>query len=198
VARTRAKDHDAKRAEIMRIAARTFAVSGYHATSMSAVAAECGISKALVYHYYDGKEALLHDIIRTHLLKLIAAIDAVPAAPDPEKRLHALVSALLHAYQDSDAEHKVQLSAMEALPAAYREDLVSLERRLVTVFADTIRALKPDLFADRPLLKPVTMSLFGMLNWVYMWFRDGGPISRKDYADLATDLFVNGVRAMDR
>jgi hypothetical protein len=41
---------------------------------------------------------------------------------------------------------------------------------------------------------PVTMSLFGMMNWVYMWFKDGGPISREDYADLATDLILQRPR----
>ena len=62
MARTRAKDHDTKRAEIMKVAARTFADAGYHGASMSALARDCGISKALVYHYYASKEALLFDI----------------------------------------------------------------------------------------------------------------------------------------
>jgi len=31
-----------------------------------------------------------------------------------------------------------------------------------------------------------------MMNWAYMWFRDGGPVSRADYADLATDIFLGG------
>jgi TetR/AcrR family transcriptional regulator len=33
-----------------------------------------------------------------------------------------------------------------------------------------------------------------MLNWFYMWFREGGPISREEYAALATKMLVNGVR----
>jgi microcystin degradation protein MlrC len=40
------------------------------------------------------------------------------------------------------------------------------------------------------------MSLFGMLNWVYMWFRPGGPVSREEYADLATRLILEGVKAV--
>jgi hypothetical protein len=43
-------------------------------------------------------------------------------------------------------------------------------------------------------LKPVTMSLFGMLNWFYMWHREGRGISRADYARLATGMLVAGVR----
>ena len=59
-------------------------------------------------------------------------------------------------------------------------------------FSEVIRAINPDLERDRPLLMPVTMSLFGMMNWVYMWFRPNGPISREDYADIATTLMLEG------
>lgn len=197
MARTRAKDHDTKRADIMKVAARTFADSGYHGASMSALAKACGVSKALIYHYYDSKEALLFDIIESHLSDLIEAVEtANTQGGDPETRLRFLVVALLDAYQDADAEHKVQINAMSALPEDYHVQLRELERQLVVIFADAVRELNPELFQDRPLLKPVTMSLFGMLNWMFMWFREGGPISREDYARLATDLLVNGVRTM--
>ena len=59
-----------------------------------------------------------------------------------------------------------------------------------------VRAVDPQAFEGTPLLKPVTMSLFGMLNWFYMWFRDGGPVSRREYAALATKLLVGGIRGL--
>ncbi|MEJ8573030.1 TetR/AcrR family transcriptional regulator [Microbaculum marinum] len=198
MARTRAKDHDEKRAEIMRVAARTFAESGYHGASMSALARACGVSKALIYHYYDSKEALLLDIIESHLNDLIEAVEAAdPGDGPPDVRVRALVGALLDAYKDADAEHKVQINAMSALPEDYQSRLRELERQLVLLFSDAIRELNPALFEGKPLLKPVTMSLFGMLNWLFMWFRDRGPVSREEYAELATNLLVNGVRSLD-
>jgi TetR/AcrR family transcriptional regulator len=114
----------------------------------------------------------------------------------PETRLEALVAALLEAYRDADAEHRVQVEGMRLLPDEEQEKLKELERRLVVLFADAIRALDPELFAKKPLIKPVTMSLFGMMNWAYMWFRDGGPVSRADYARLATRILVGGVRGL--
>ncbi len=197
MARTRAKDHDAKRAEIMNVAARTFADAGYHGASMSALARECGVSKALIYHYYSSKEALLFDIIESHLADLIEAVEAVDdPAVEPRERLGLLVAALLDAYRDADAEHKVQINAMSALPPEDQGKLRELERRLVTIFSEPIRALNPDLFDGKPFLKPVTMSLFGMLNWAFMWFRDKGPVTRAEYARIATDLLVSGVRSL--
>ena len=199
MARTRARDHDEKREAILHRAATVFARDGYDRASMAALASECGVSKALLYHYYASKEALLFDIIQSHLAELV---DAVEEADDlsllPEARLEQLVGALLEAYRDADAEHKVQLTTLALLPDEQQEQLRTLERRLVVVFADAVRAVDPEAFEDRALLKPVTMSLFGMLNWVYMWFREGGPVSRQDYARLATQLLVGGLRSLPR
>ena len=194
MARSRARDHDEKRGAILHRAAVAFARDGYDRVSMATLAAECGVSKALLYHYHASKEALLFDVIETHLQALVDAVEAAdaPALP-PEARLEALVRALLDAYRDADAEHKVQLGALQLLPEAEQARLKELERRLVAVFAEAVRALRPEAFEAGAMLKPVTMSLFGMLNWVYMWFREDGPMSRDDYARLATRLLVKGV-----
>ncbi len=51
---------------------------------MSQLAIECGVSKALIYHYYQSKEVLLYDIIFTHLKDLVDAVDAVKQIDDPD------------------------------------------------------------------------------------------------------------------
>jgi len=195
MARSRAKDHGEKRDAILHHAAVVFARDGYDRSSMASLAAECGISKALLYHYHASKEALLFEILRDHLQALVDAVEEANE-PDlaPEERLETLVVSLLDAYRDADAEHKVQLQALQLLPEAEQQQLKALERRLVAMFADAVRAVEPDLFERTALIKPVTMSLFGMLNWVYMWFRDGGPVSREDYGKLATRMLVGGIR----
>ena len=40
------------------------------------------------------------------------------------------------------------------------------------------------------------MSLFGMLNWHYMWFRPNGLMTRKDYAALATEIILEGTKGV--
>lgn len=48
---------------IKQAAMELFARNGYHSTSISQIAKEAGVSKGLLYNYFDSKEALLHDII---------------------------------------------------------------------------------------------------------------------------------------
>ena len=44
------------------------------------------------------------------------------------------------------------------------------------------------------MMTPVTMSLFGMVNWHYLWFRSTGSVSRSEYAEIVTRLITDGSR----
>jgi TetR/AcrR family transcriptional regulator len=192
MARPRASDYDDKRRAILDRSAELFAAHSFDRASMNMIAEACGVSKALLYHYYRDKEALLFDVIRFHLEELLEAVEAAhrPELP-PDERLAGLSAALLEAYRDADAEHKVQINYLSLLPPDRQQELKAMERELVRLFADAISDLAPELRGTK-LLKPVTMSLFGMLNWHYLWFKPDGPLSREDYAALATKLIVNG------
>ena len=197
--RTIAKDHEEKRHAILKTAAKFFAKNGYDRSSMSQLAIECGVSKALIYHYYDSKEALLYDIIYTHLNDLVDAVNAAKPSDDPEQHLRNLVHAILTQYRDADAEHKLQLDATNALPKSNQDTLADLQRQLVVTLSNAIKEASPASFDDKPEnLRPVTMSLFGMLNWFYLWYRRGKGITRQDYADLATDLLLGGIKEIGR
>ena len=196
MARPKSADHDDKRRAILRRSAKLFAQNGYDRTSMAEVAEASGVSKALLYHYYVGKESLLFDILHAHLQDVMDAVRAVDGKLAPRPRLRALVGAVLDAYRDADHEHKIQINELRKLPVARKKDLIALERALVEIFAAAIAAAIPSIGNNQLLLKPVTMSLFGMLNWHYMWFRDKGPVSREDYADMVTTLLIEGAQAL--
>ncbi|RDW12593.1 TetR/AcrR family transcriptional regulator [Paracoccus thiocyanatus] len=198
MARTRAADFEEKQRGLLDKAAEVFADLGMEKASMAQIAAHSQVSKALLYHYYPSKDALIFAIIITHLEELEAAIEEAddPALP-PQQRLRRLVGTVLERYRGADNQHKVQLNATPALGDEQKAEILDVERRIVRRFAAVLRQINPDLDdPQRPLLTPVTMSLFGMMNWVYMWFRDGGRITRDDYADVATTLILEGIKAV--
>ncbi|WP_127104594.1 TetR family transcriptional regulator [Pararhodobacter zhoushanensis] len=197
MARTRALDFEDKQRAILTSAAAVLAEQGMDKASMAQIAGQAGVSKALLYHYYPGKDALIFGIIRTHLSELDDAVSAADdAALPPRARLRALVGAVLETYRDADNFHKVQLNGTPTLPPDQKEQIHAIERRIVRRFSEVLRAVRPEL--EAPLLMPVTMSLFGMMNWVYMWFRDGGAVTREDYADVATALVLDGIAGVGR
>ncbi len=198
MARTIAKDHEAKREAILKTAAVFFAKQGFDRASMGKLADACGVSKALIYHYYPSKDALLFDILDTHLTALVEVVETTASQPGTaSERLRALVRAILIAYRDSDAEHKVQLDALSSLPEDNQIHLRALQRRLVACMSESVREIEPARFISRPeLLAPVTMSVFGMLNWFYLWYKPGGPVDRDAYADIVADLVIGGLPAV--
>ncbi|SFO81934.1 transcriptional regulator, TetR family [Cohaesibacter marisflavi] len=198
MARTRANDFEEKQHSLLLDAARVFATQGMEKASMSQIASAAGVSKSLLYHYYPSKDALIFEIVHSHLEELDQALtDADDPSLPAEERLEKLVRTVIEAYRGADDQHKVQLNASQALSAEQRAEIVKVERRVVKRFSSTLREIHPILDdPDRPLLMPVTMSLFGMMNWVYMWFKEDGPISREDYARLATVLILEGVKAV--
>ncbi len=198
MARVRSQEYDEKQASILDQAAKLFARNGFARTSISELSKECNASKAWIYHYYESKEAILYRILDRHMRELVEALIIEPAAGGtPEAHLGTLVERLLKVYEDADDTHRVLLGDLHILPPDQRDSIRGMERQIVRIFADAIAATAPHLAGQPELLKPVTMSLFGMLNWHYTWFKEGGPLSRGDYARLTTQLFLNGVKAVD-
>jgi AcrR family transcriptional regulator len=192
MARTRSQDYDLKRKSILHGAAELFAQFGYSATSITMIAGACKISKALLYHYYADKEAVLFDLLFAHLEELLAAVEKVAEFPEePVEHLYLLISVLLESYKDADAEHQVQIANLKHLAPEKQQILLAMERKLVDLFSKVIARAIPEV-AEPPLLKTVTMSVFGMLNWHYLWFREGKGLSRGDYARLVTELVSAG------
>ena len=197
MARTQAKDYHDKRAAILKTSAKLFGRDGYGRTSMAGVAASCGVSKALLYHYYQSKEELLFDILFNHLNELVKVTnEAASLNIEAEERLGAMIEGLLELYRDADDEHRVQTGSLSALPKKRQDELKDLERQLVRAFSTVLKEVVPSLAEPGAPLLPVTMSLFGMLNWHYMWFRKDGPISRSDYSKIVKTLILEGARKL--
>ena len=198
MARTIAKDHDQKRAQILKSAARVFAREGFDRASMTQLARECGISKANIYHYYDSKDAILFDILETYLRELrdlICGLEMEGLSP-PEK-LHRVVAEILLAYQGVDDEHRVQTSGMSALPEDQQRLLRGYQRDMVNFLSTILSEVAPDVFqGDGAKLRSATMSVFGMLNWYYMWNSGADAQARRDYAALVSNLTLSGVKAL--
>jgi TetR/AcrR family transcriptional regulator len=194
MARPRAENYDDKRGAILREAAVLFATRGFDRTSMSEIAQALGVSKALFYHYYRSKDALLFDIISAHLIELVETAEAADDVAQPaQARLGAVIVAIFECYRDADAQHKIQINHLGRLTSAQQGELKGYERRLVEVVSGIVAALNPAL--DPTYVRPIAMSIFGTLNWKYMWFRENGRISHAEYAALVTRMFATAIRA---
>ncbi|MCU0949733.1 MAG: TetR/AcrR family transcriptional regulator [Burkholderiaceae bacterium] len=196
MARPRAADFDQHRDAILAMAARLFADRGYAAGSIAELAQACGVSKALLYHYYRDKEQLLFDIADRYIDSLLVIVDEVAAeALPPPAHLRRLIERFMAAYEHAAAYHRVLVQDVKYLSAPHRRRVNGKQNRVVEAFAEAIAAVAPQL-AKAALLKPVTMTLFGMINWTFTWLKEAGPLTYAQMAPVVADLFIAGVGAV--
>ncbi|MBC8118894.1 MAG: TetR/AcrR family transcriptional regulator [Burkholderiaceae bacterium] len=193
MARTKAPGFDRQRAAIRDAAARQFADKGYVAASIADIARACGVSKALMYHYYRGKEDLLADIAESYIERLLQIIDQVRAEGlPPAAHLRRLIELFMAEYEHSAARHRVLVQDVKYLQRAHRARVLAKERKVVMGYAEVVAQLAPQ--TDRAaLIKPLTMILFGMINWTFTWFKERGPLTYAEMAPVVADLFLGGV-----
>lgn len=67
---------------IMEVALRLFANEGFHATSIAKIAKEAGISKGLLYNYFNSKEELFKQLIDKHTKHILTLLD-----PNNDKKI---------------------------------------------------------------------------------------------------------------
>jgi AcrR family transcriptional regulator len=194
MARPRAADYDAKRQLIRDRAAELFAARGFAATSIADIARACDVTKSLVYHYFRAKDDILYDLLAEHVGRLEReARDAVAAAHDPKSRFRAFIAAHVLLYVDAREKHALLLNALGALSAARRRKIVALQRQLVALARELCAALAPALRSDRARATAVAMSVYGLINWMHTWYRPGGAIDPRAYAELAAGLLLDGL-----
>ena len=190
MARPQSPDYDKRRDSIVAAAGRLYAKSGFQGASVVDLAKACGTSKALIYHYFPSKDDILHEVMAAHLDDLVDAADDAMQAGDARERLRALTMAFMRLYVGAQDSHKVLLNELDNLPPERRLEVVAKQRRIIAVIETLVREIRPD---ANPVVLPLSMLFFGMINWTHTWFRPGGRIGEEALGELAVDLMLNGL-----
>lgn len=196
MARPRSAGYDEQREMILARAAHLFARGGYPGTSMNQVAEACGLSKATLYHYYKDKYSLLVSIAEGHvsvLEQLVMEVQALGLAP--EQQLRELIRRILQEYASAQDAHRVLTEDVRFLEDADRERVLGTERAVVAGFARALGEVHPRL-QQALLATPLTMLLFGMINWMFTWMKPDGELGYDEMAPIVADLFMGGLPAV--
>jgi AcrR family transcriptional regulator len=193
MARPQSPDYDRRRETIVAAAADLYARRGFPGASIADLAKACGSSKSLVYHYFPSKDDILYEVMAAHLDALVNAADEAMRAGDARERLRALTLAFMQLYVGAQDSHKVLLNELDNLPSERRAKVVAKQRRIITIVESLVREIRPEL---KQVALPVTMLFFGMINWTHTWFRADRGVSAEQLADMAVELLLGGLPAL--
>ena len=193
MARGRSASYDDQREMILAQAAQLFARRGYSATSMNQVAEACGLSKATLYHYYRDKYSLLVSIADDHVSRLAALVeDEATLKLKGEARLRYLIKRIVEEYADAQNAHRVLTEDVKFLTDEDRKRVLDKERLVVAGFARALAETQKG-EASEQMSKPLTMLLFGMINWMFTWMKPEGELDYDAMGPIVADLFLGGV-----
>ncbi len=183
--------YDEKLERILRASATVFAEKGYDRASVRDIAAVTGVSLSGLYYYFKSKEELLfliqHHCFRTILEHLRAGLAGVT---DAEARLRIAIRNHLRFFVGNMKEMKVLSHEAEVLTGEYREEVGRVRRE----YTGLVQGIVAELGAGRPVAdaRTATYALFGMLNWIYKWYRPERDIPVERLAAEMTHLFLRG------
>lgn len=191
MARPRADTYDETRRGILEKSAGAFARRGYANTTINDLAEANGISRGLLYHYFSSKEALLHEMLTTHLDYLLEELTGAAGGDDPlEDRFRRTVGVFVRINAETRDLQIVLLHDLQNLAEAERAEIVGKQDQILDVIAGLVGALVPD--RDRATSKARTMMLIGMINYTYLWYDPEGPVGPGAYARMVADTFLRG------
>ena len=188
--RTERTAYDEKLDAILSASARVFAEKGYHNASIRDIARETGVSLSGLYYYFQSKEELLY-LIQDHglgtLLRMLE--ERLEGVTSPEEQLRILIHNHLTYFVNNMAEMKVISHEADSLSGEFREQVNRKKRRFTEIAKRILSELRPD--SD---LNPrvAAFALFGMLNWIYTWYRPDRDVGAERMARDMTRIFLHG------
>ncbi|MWB99325.1 TetR family transcriptional regulator [Agromyces sp. MMS17-SY077] len=162
--------------QIVRVAAEHFARDGIAGASMRAIATDAGVTRALVYHYFPGKEALLNAVLRRESDLLLEATRPDPAL-SARANLRRALGAYLEFFEASRGGVRELYSPASTVPAVSElaEANHGVHVRWLLGYTEA---------QDSPRAR---LALGGWLAFVEYTARqsvDGGNVARADVVDL--------------
>ena len=177
-----------RREDLLNVAARQFAVRGYHGVTMDEIGAASGISGPALYHYFASKEALLGEMLTAisgHLLAQGQSILTHGLGPRPT--LDRLI--LMHATFAVDEPELITVHYRDLPQAAEmdRRQVRRMQTRYVQIWIDTLVRWRPGF--DSGLASATVHAVFGLLNSTPY----SGRLERQEMISLLTVLATAAV-----
>lgn len=179
---------DERRRQLLELGAELFTSNRYEDLSMNRIAAEAGISKALLYHYFPSKQAFFEETLGAWAEQLRGRTEPDPDLPPAEQLMHSLDAFLGLVEENASAYRNLIASALGTPEIRELVDSVRLS---------TAERILDALYAEAAPPK----ARIAVKGW--LWFMDGacldwiesGDVAREELRDMLLGVLMGALIA---
>lgn len=183
--------------QIFEVACRLFAQRGFDGVSMRDIAAECGISKATLYHYFPDKDSILRPLAMGTTKSIFVHVSKYD---DPTKpalaRLRVFLVETANFFEKFRWAWIAGSTAFWSDPKARaRKERIGWRDRYEQLLRDILQA---GIESGEIKVQDVAMAgrfVLGSINWMARWYDPEGPLTAAEVAEQFCDMIVGGIRA---
>ncbi|WP_082234085.1 TetR/AcrR family transcriptional regulator [Halobacillus massiliensis] len=183
------------REKIINTSLTLFEQHGFHGVTVKQIVEASNTSKGGFYHYFYSKEELLfviHDSFITYVSK--EAKDAIATHSSPVNQIQAIIRSFIKVFDLYKPHISVFYQESKYLKPAYEKQIKEKRDEFKQMVLQVIEdGQKAGHF--RKEVPPIlgTMSILGMVNWIYKWYDPHGEFSIDEIADVFIDLVLHSL-----
>jgi len=185
------------RENVRAAAVQLFAEYGYHAAPLRDIARMAGIQAASIYYHYANKEALLVEIMETHMRQLNANLERILREQrDPQKRLYEAIANHIRLHTTYKSEFFIIDTEIRALAGDNRTYILSLRNHYEKLVQELLRdGMERGIFRHSDI-KVASYALIAMCTEVSTWFRPSGRLSVQQVIEIYHQMITQGLLAV--
>ncbi|HLZ80905.1 MAG TPA: TetR/AcrR family transcriptional regulator [Ktedonobacteraceae bacterium] len=182
------------RDNILAAAVQLFAEYGYHAAPLRDIAKITGIQAASIYYHYANKEALLVEIMETHMRQLNANLERILREQhDPLTRLQRAIANHIRLHTSYKNEFFIIDTELRALDGDNRRYMLSLRDHYESLLQELLRdGMERGVFRSSDV-KISSYAIIAMCTEVSTWFRPNGRLSVQEVIDMYSQFIMQGL-----
>ncbi|GEL76274.1 TetR/AcrR family transcriptional regulator [Tenuibacillus multivorans] len=183
------------REKIIETSLQLFSERGFHGVTVNDIVEHCKTSKGGFYHHFKSKDELLYVIHDTFISYVLNEANRAKKRYDrPIFQLHEMLKSLVRVY-DLYNEHIVVFNQENKYLKQEYEVLIKRKR-------DDYKEILKEVIQEGQELNDIrkelpttitSMSVLGMVNWTYQWYKKDGPKTIDQIASTYIDIIFKGL-----
>ena len=191
--------YDERREQLLRAAAKVFRAKGFHATSVSDIAAEFGSDRASLYYYVGSKKELFEMVVEQAVLENVQMAEQVrDGTGEPAAKLREILVGLMRSYDANYPQLFVFLQEdtdrLAGKDEAWRERMQEWSRRYFRAVRDVIGAgMESGVFASQLPVAVIAQGVVGMVSWSHRWYQPDTGVPAEQIGAGFADMLLDGL-----